>query len=243
MPSTSAIDPANSQKNSAAIVKRPFLIFLPAIALLTLTGCPKKPAINNEAVPLVEGKISGGVYTNADLGWSMKIPDGWQVKNQADIAALTKKGLDAMQKSVDGPIEAEDNAELLFLELDKFNRFTSTAKPFDPAMDGSYAESQELLEQLILKTYADMGMKTSHERRKETLGAVEFIVLDITIFAPDGKKVILHQSLYDALLGDRSLTISLNWNTDKARDALFHAWRASTFTPVTKVTAPASATR
>ncbi len=212
-------------------MRLPALVILAASALLTLTGCPKKPAISNEAVPLTEGEIRAGVYTHPGFGWSMKVPDGWRVKTKDEMSSTRQRGLDAMQKNVDGPIDLTTTVELLYLQRDQFNQFTSTADAFDPSKDGSYADNHQDLVQVILKTYADAGVKVRHELRTETIAGIQFNVMDATILTPDGQKLILHQRLYDALLGSRSLTVSLNWNNDKTRDALLHAWTTSTFSP------------
>ncbi|ATC65588.1 hypothetical protein CMV30_17450 [Nibricoccus aquaticus] len=210
-------------------MRLPALVLLAASALLTLTGCPKKPAVPNESIPLTEGVVRAGVYTHPGFGWSMKIPDGWRVKTKDEVSATRQKGLDAVQKNVDGPIDMTSTIELLYMQRDQFNQFTSTADAFDPAKDGSYADNQQDLVQVILKTYADTGMKVRHELRTEVIGGVKFNVMDATLLSPDGEKVILHQRMYDALFGTRSLTVSLNWNNDTARDALVQAWSASTF--------------
>jgi hypothetical protein len=207
--------------------------------LLALTGCPKKP-VSNENIPLAEGKVTAAVYTNDVLGWSMKIPQGWRVKTREEISALTKTGVDAMQKNVDAPLDASANIELLYLHHDQFNQFTSTSQAFDPALDGPYSESQELLAEVIVKTYTDTGMSLQHERGSEVIGGVTFNVLRITLSSPDGKEVILHQAMYDALLGSRSLTVSLSWNSHDSRDQLFAAWRGSTFVASTPAVRPSS---
>lgn len=222
--------------------RRRFSPWALAIGLVfALAGCPQDPAATNDTIALAEGRVAGGEYTHPGFGWTMKVPAGWRVKTREEIAAVTQKGLDAMQKSADAPIDASGAVQLLALQRDPFNQFTSAAEAFDPAKDGSYAENQDGLVQLLLKTYADAGVKVRHARRDETVGGVKFNVLDVTILAPDGQKVILHQAMYDALFGTRSLTVSLNWNDDAARDALFAAWRGSQFAPPATVPSPAPA--
>jgi len=216
---------------------RPHLGVSLLLCLLTLTGCGEKSAApsptastpsTNDAVVVSEGKIANNTYNHPGFGWTMKIPAGWQAHSMEKTAADMDKGKAALEKTI-GEAIVDNTVNLLDLGLDQFNQFTSAAQPYDTAVDGPYANNQKAVFDVLIKTYEDNGMKVVPQVSEEVVGGVTFAVLHMSIFLKDGDKEIMQQTMYDALLGARSLTVSIMTNDASHRAAMLGAWRASTF--------------
>jgi len=65
------------------------IIIFTFLSILLLTSCKKDPNKN-----ISEGKIEKGIYHNEEIGWTIKVPDGWDVIKQ-DI----QQGLDAINET------------------------------------------------------------------------------------------------------------------------------------------------
>jgi hypothetical protein len=218
---------------------RPSTLILSAVVLsCCLTGCgdirkadaqASKPAAN-DVVAVAESKITSNTYHHPGFGWTMKIPEGWQAQSQQVADAIAEKGVQAIEKAT-GDKVGGGTVNLLHVKRSEFSQFTSAAQPYDVATDGPYAENQKGLFEIVLKTYADQKLKVVPEQREETVGGVTFTVLHMVVYTPDGKTEVFQQTMYDGLLGARSLTATVTSNNAADRATMLAAWRASTFDP------------
>jgi hypothetical protein len=216
---------------------RPVLLALSALVASGLTGCSEKSSTSvqaaakpspNDAVAVAEGKITNNIYHHPGFGWTMKIPEGWQAQAQQVADAAMEKGVQAIEKTM-GEKVGGGTVNLLHVQRSEFSEFTSAAQPYDVATDGPYAENQKGIVEVVLKTYADQNLKVVPEQREETVDGVTFTVLHMVIYTADGKKEVIQQTMFDALLGARSLTATVTSNNAADRATMLAAWRASTF--------------
>lgn len=195
-----------------------------SLVIVLLAACSGR----QPEVELAEGQIDAGVYRNAKLGWEFRIPEGWEVLSKSEIERIEGKGIEAIEESYDSEI-TPSHTPLLYLRKDMFNAFTSTAQVFDPKVEGSYREHQEMIFEVLLNTCRSKGMRIDHKRDRESIGGLEFETLHVTLYAPDGKKVVLYQVIFDRLMNGRSLIMSITYNNHKDRDTLLNSLRQSQF--------------
>lgn len=192
-----------------------------AVSLIFCTGAEAE-------VELIEGKITNGVYHNEKFGWDIPVPKGWTVLSREEIQRLEGKGRKAVEEAYGTEVKGSP-VSLLNLRNDRSNLFNSTAQPFDPKKDGKYKYQQKALFDMITTTYRSKGIPTDAKRSKERIDNLEFEVLKVTLYSADKKHVVLHQIIYDRLMNDRSLLMSITYNDERDGDELLKAVRSSKF--------------
>jgi len=169
-------------------------------------------------------------YTCDEIGWTFHYPNDWKVLSKDEIDIIEGRGRTAMESTINEEIPLNNN-NLLWLKKDQFNSFTSTIQPYDTIVDGSYSENQKLLTQLMVDTYSNQGVQFDYKSGKESVDGLEFTTFECVIYAPDRKKIILNQIMYDRLInGKTSLTFSINYNNDKDKEALMGIIKTSKLT-------------
>jgi hypothetical protein len=179
------------------------------------------------ADPPLEGKVVGNVYQNKRLGWEMKIPQGWATVSASEVARLESKGKKIIEKHVEAPVDMTF-VRLLHLQKDRYNRFMSTAQKHDPD-DGAYKDQQEFLFKTVVGSLRSQKIELDATRRTETLDGLVFEALHIKVYASDRSKLLFEQVMYDRLIGDNSVTITVMYNNDADRRAIETAVKNSKF--------------
>ncbi|OAD19395.1 conserved hypothetical protein, secreted [Candidatus Thiomargarita nelsonii] len=202
--------------------------YISTVAILIILNTPlvafSKPPTS---VELVEGQIVEGIYKNNRFGWEFPIPKGWKLLNKEEIKSLEGKGKKAIEETYDTEV-AMSHVPLLHLRKDQFNAFTSTAQAYQE--DGDYRVEQEAIFDILKNTYLSRGITIDYYRSRETIGGLEFEVLHITMYSPDKQTVIVRQIMYDRLIGDSSLFISVMYNNDQDKKIILEALSNSRFT-------------
>ena len=73
------------------------------------------------------------------------------------------------------------------------------------------------------------GITIDHKRGTALIGGLVFETMQITLYTPDKKKVIARQIVYDRLINERSLTISIMFNNDADKATIMRVLRNSRF--------------
>jgi hypothetical protein len=175
----------------------------------------------------LEGQLTDGRYHHAQLGWRFTLPQGWQVMSREDVARITGKGKDLIEKTI-GTAVQELHFDLLYLKRGPVTSFTSTRQRFDPEY-GTYAEQQDALFEVILSAYREAGIPVRTERGSEMIDGVEFQLTHVWMLSKDRKKEVAQQYAYDGLLGSEGLTVSITSGEAEDLKAGLAAWRASRF--------------
>ena len=96
-----------------------------------------------------EGHISETVYHSKEIGWTMKIPKGWNLTHQSVLDERTEKGLDAINESAEMDYDASGLKHLLNFQKNKFNIFQSTSELFEVEYEGEWEENNVLLKKFF----------------------------------------------------------------------------------------------
>lgn len=199
-------------------------LHLPLSVLLFLAGCD---ASHSQPVSVSEGTLTDGRYHHPGLGWRMSVPPGWTVMSIEDIRSYTGKGRELVEKSLGEDIE-ENQTDLLYLRGGAHSAFTSARQPIDES-DGPYSETQKALFEVVAQAYRTAGIPIRIERRQETIAGVTFELMHVSLRSREGNHEIAQQYMYDARIGQQSLTVSVTAGDAEEREQGLRAWRASTF--------------
>jgi hypothetical protein len=168
------------------------------------------------------------IYENKSLGWSVEYPNNWKVLNNDEIIQSegnSKKALDTLNDT------QMHNKNLIWVQKDGFNSFSSTVQSFDSLIDGSYDKTQEALFQAMLDTYYKQGLNFQYKVGKDKIDDLEFKTYFIKFLSPDRKNIILYQVIFDRLIdGKNALTLSINFNNENDRQALIDIVKSSKLT-------------
>lgn len=181
---------------------------------------------------LEEGEIRGGVYFSEEIGWSMPVPDGWDVMSRERAAALEARGQESVTSAIGMEIDTEGLKDLLVLQKDDSNAFQSSSQPFVEQYEGEWAETNLGVRDILIDTYVNAGLEVEYsDILTEEIDGVPFQVYQLLVYGPDGN-ALLAQTMYSTLLNGFDFGAGLTYNSTENRDQLLEAWRASKFTPV-----------
>lgn len=213
-------------------MKKNFLLAL--VGLTCLCGCNNNEQSLKEKQAAVEnGKIdSTYTYEAKEVGWKTSLPKDWSVITKEETDKLNAKGKDVIEKTNGVTIDVSNLKELVNLKKDAVNSFISTMEPFDEAKDGSYADKNKQLASLMTSTYESKGMKIKTDERNETVAGLEFNVIDISIFKPNSKEVLLTQKMYSRLQHGYDFSMTMIYNNPKDSATLQHIINNSKFSLV-----------
>lgn len=103
--------------------------------LMTLISCKTDP---NKQID--EGKINEGIYYSKEIGWTMKIPNGWEITHRSTLEERTEKGLDAVNETAGIDYDVSGLKQLLNFQKDRLHIFQSTSEPFELEYEGEWEE-------------------------------------------------------------------------------------------------------
>jgi hypothetical protein len=177
-------------------------------------------------------------YTSQEIGWTMTIPDGWQITSIDRLEELDRKGLEAIEKTVNGSIDYSGLKHLVSFNKDKFNIFQSTIEPFKEEHAGEWDENNRALREVILTTYKQQGIRAAAtDISTETIDGIVFQKYEVTIYGPGGE-VIIKQLMYSSLVNGYDFGAAITYNNTPDKNTMLEAWQASRFnastSPVTR---------
>jgi hypothetical protein len=207
------------------------------LSALLLCGCilscqERKQSFTDKQKEIETGKLDPqNIYSVKEIGWTVQLPEGWEVMTRKELQAITDKGKKEMEKTFDTKIDNSGVQQLLSLRKDRFNSFLSNMQKFDSSEDGTYEERLLTMNEIIRTTYRSKNMKLEDKVGATRIGGVMFDVLDIKIFTPDdGKKVLLYQSIYSAFINGYDFTMNINYNNNETKELLLRMVNSSKFT-------------
>jgi len=176
-----------------------------------------------------KGDAGYKTYSDEKTGWTTEYPASWKKMSEEEIDELEGRGQQMMESTIHEKL-AILHQNLLWLKKDAFNSFTSNSQAYDSIEDGPYAEFQELSFHTILETYDAQGIPYDATFGKVVIDSIAFSTMEITVYAPEKKRTIINQIMYDALVTpSQALTININFNNNKDREVLTNIVNSSKF--------------
>lgn len=193
------------------------------LALISITSCKKDP---NKQVD--EGTVKDNIYHSKEIGWTMEIPKGWNVTQREVTQERQDNGLKAIAETNNIEYDASGLKQLISFQKDKFHIFSSSSEKYEPEYNGDYEENKALVKQLLYDTYTGQGIKVDTISSTEKVDHLEFDLLQITVYGPQGN-IMLYQDLYSKLINGRDFAVNLNYINEEEKAELMRVWKNSKF--------------
>ena len=201
------------------------LTIVPILTILTFISCGQIDP--NKQID--EGSVKENTYTSEEIGWTIKIPDGWTIISKEQTQANNEKGLKAMEETLESEIDYSGLKNLIGFQKNQFNIFQSTSEPFELEYNGEWEENNAALKEIIYTTYLNQGMRAdSSATTTEKIDGLEVQKYSFTIYSPKGE-AILKQTMYSRLINGFDFVVNLNYNNDEDKEIMLEAWENSTF--------------
>jgi len=173
------------------------------------------------------GKVVGSTYSNEYFGLQLTIPDGWRIADQAVARQIDQQGADLIAGDSAEKRKFLREAASKNINLLTMGRLISTDDGSETAMLIVGAEAvpawlfktpQEYASQArrLLQSSA-MQVKVEEGTRNETIGGVEFAVLDVSSEQPGG---LVKQHYYATLKQGHALFIISTYLSDRSAQAI-----------------------
>jgi len=176
-----------------------------------------------------EGYVDNGKYISEEIGWTIEIPEGWEIVTIEQNEEFQEVGLDAMEGLIEEDIDISGLKNLIGFQKNQFNLFLSTSEPFKVEYEGEYEENQAGLKELIYNAFMEQGIKVdSTETQIATLDGLDFYYYRFTIRSQEGEE-ILTQLIYSRLINGLDFTININYTNESDKNEMFNALLDSKF--------------
>ncbi|MEI2675474.1 MAG: hypothetical protein V9F05_15665 [Chitinophagaceae bacterium] len=203
-------------------MKKTLLIFISTLTIISCT--PSDPNKNID-----EGKVEGNTYTSQEIGWTIAIPDGWEVVDREKSEDMREKGTQALEETIDQEVDFSGVKTLIAFQKNQFNIFQSTSEPFKLEYEGEWEINNAAIKALIFETFVNQGIKAdSSATSVETIDGLDFQTYSFTIYGPTCE-VILKQILYSRLINGFDFAANINYNNEKDKETQLQAFRNSKF--------------
>ncbi|MFK7972130.1 MAG: hypothetical protein AB8F95_17305 [Bacteroidia bacterium] len=193
--------------------------------IIVVSGCG--PIDPNRQVD--EGSVENDVYTSEEIGWTIKIPSGWEIISMKQHEEFEKKGMDVMEGAIDEEIDASGLRNLIGFQKDQFNIFQSTSEPFEIENESEWEENSAALKQIIYLAYQDQGILV--DSTPTTIARVagrDFETYEFSIYSQEGE-LILNQLLFSRHINGYDFGVNINYNNESDKQEMLDAWMNSKF--------------
>lgn len=176
-----------------------------------------------------EGLVENNVYTSEEIGWTITIPENWEVVSRAQNEAFRKKGLGAMEETLDQEIDVSGLKDLIGFKKNRFNLFQSSSEPFVSQFNGDWEENNAGLKAILFNTYTDQGIKVDTSATSiTTVDGIDFHTYEFTLYGREGE-VVLKQQMYSQLINGFDFGVNINYNNEADKQVMLDAWMNSKF--------------
>lgn len=176
-----------------------------------------------------EGNVTNQVYKSKEIGWSIKIPDGWEVISKVQNDAYTEKGKEAFKEISDVEVDVSEVKDLISFKKNQFNLFLSNSEPFKETFEGEWKQNNAQIKYSIYEMFKGQGIKAdSSVTTTVRIDGLEFEKYGITLYHPNGE-VILNQQIYSKLINGHIFSVNINYNNEKDKKVMEKALFDSQF--------------
>ncbi len=175
-----------------------------------------------------EGIVEENTYTSQELGWTINIPDKWEVVSRDELQEKMSMGEEAIEETYEEDIDASTVKNLISFKKDQFNIFTSTSQPFDEEYPNQWNEVNTEIRGMLYHTYVSKGIKVDSSSSETVIDGQKFYVSSFALYSPKGE-LILNQDMYSCLRNDIDFAATLNYNNPVDKEIMEKALKGSKF--------------
>lgn len=172
-------------------------------------------------------------FHSAEFGWTIAIPEGFEIMDRNDWEAKREKGLDLVEKTYNADLDSldilESNKTLLILKQGQFNHLEVSMQFFDPGVDGNFEEANEAVSQILYETFTSQmpGVPIETSESREKIAGKEFLRNDFVLTFPNGMKYRAY--MFTTLIGKKMFSVNVMFVDDKQGKLMLDALKASKF--------------
>ena len=179
-----------------------------------------------------EGNIENNVYVSNEIGWTMTIPEGWDIVTMDETKAYQKKGTDILEDMIEEDYDMSQLRNLLSFKKNRFNLFQSTSEPYEIEYEGEWDDNNIALKELLIDAFKAQGITlTSTPISTELIDGVEFKHYEFTMYDTDDT-IILNQMIYATWKDGYDFGVNITYNNEDDKNEMLSAFRNSKFTKV-----------
>ena len=206
-----------------------------SIAKFLLIACPFFFITNctnedkNDQNEEIETKTEGTPYSNYEVGWTMTVPEGWEIISKDQLDKNMKNGQDIIAESSTVNLNYDGLTHLINFKKDDYNQFMSTMEPFELEYAGEWEENNQMVYDFLYETYTFQGIEIDTSSRTTQLDGLLFQVFSITLYTPDGS-ILIYEDMYGRFINGYDFSVILTYNNTDDKVLLEHVLRQSKFT-------------
>lgn len=174
--------------------------------LLALSACSQK----KRRPEMDEGSVKGEIYKSKEMGWSIRIPQGWQVMSKDVLTEKARKGMGQVSEAIGTDIDYSGLKFLISFQKDQANSFQSTSEPFGEGR-ASWIENNKMVKEALFDTYFYRGILADTTSATVDIDGLRFDLFRVKLFNQQGK-IFLNQDIYSRLINGYSFAAILNYN-------------------------------
>ena len=208
------------------LIRIGFAILIACSLIVTISSCKSKTTAPVKHVD--EGEISENVYHSDEIGWTITIPENWDIIAKDQLEASDEIGKHLLEENANITVDASQLKHLISFQKGDLNIFAATSEPFEEDYEGEFEENNKLINLIIYNTFVNQGIKVDSSSETTTIGGQEFYHFTNKIYDPEGK-LFLTQSLYSNLINGYDFAINLAYSNEEDRAVMLGALENSTF--------------
>lgn len=198
------------------------LLLIITIALLSCNGQNTEPTTDRETPD------NNTTYTCKEIGWTIEIPEGWEIVTESDLAGNVEKGAEAISEVYEEEIDYSQVKNLVGFKKNDFNIFTSTLQKFEEEYPNEWEAVYQSVKEVLYKTYTNKGFVVDTSSSEATIDGQAFEIYSSALYTPEGK-LILNQDMYSCYRNGYDFGATLNYNDPINKEVMIKAWKASKF--------------
>lgn len=177
-----------------------------------------------------EGNVENNTYISQEMGWTIKIPKGWQAISKKESNKLKETGANSVGESMGEKVAVSTVKDLISFKKDDFNNFQAVYEPLESNNKEKWRETNLDVKDMLYNTYMDRGYKKIDSSKVTIvkIGGVDFLSYSFALYAPNDK-VVLNQILYSSLRNGNDFAVGILYNNEKDKKIMLNAWLNSTF--------------
>lgn len=200
-----------------------YLVFL---LTLFIFACQSDPSEDkNEKIE--EGEIVDNTYKNDDIGWTIKIPEGFKLIPAEEIRRQNEIGREALASGTGENLEEIDIIPLVAFRKDIFNMLISSLEPIK-SDTFNFQKNQKKMIGMAYETMTKLGIMVDSTSYEEEIDGLNFKVTRFEAYQESGN-LMLTQLLYARRIKDFVIGININFNKEENREIMLETLKKSTF--------------